>query len=149
MLTIREMTDDDRDAVLVMARSFYESPACDHEVPEEILERNFAAACSREELCLRGFLLLDGEALAGYCYCVRAYATEAGGGCVWIEDLYLRPECRGKGYGTAVVEHIAALYADCRRIRLEVTPSNERAAALYQKLGFEYLTYRQMVWDRL
>ena len=40
-------------------------------------------------------------------------------------------------------------YPDVVRFRLEVTAANEGAAALYKKLGFEYLDYRQMVLDRL
>ena len=35
-----------------------------------------------------------------------------------------------------------------KRFRLEVTRSNEGAVRLYEKLGFSFLEYDQMVLDR-
>ena len=34
-----------------------------------------------------------------------------------------------------------------RRLRLEVEPENERAVALYKKLGYRELEYRSMIKD--
>ena len=38
--------------------------------------------------------------------------------------------------------------AESRRFRLEVTQMNQGAAHLYEKCGFQYLRYDQMVLDR-
>ena len=35
-----------------------------------------------------------------------------------------------------------------RRFRLEVTRSNEKAVRLYERLGFTFLDYDQMILDR-
>ena len=44
MLTFRNMTIQDRDLVLPMVETFYQSDAVDHPVEREILERSFQAA---------------------------------------------------------------------------------------------------------
>lgn len=41
----------------------------------------------------------------------------------------------------------ASRYPECARYRLEVTGEN-RAARLYERMGFRYLDYKQMVIDR-
>ena len=119
MLTFRDMTLDDRDTVLPMVDAFYRSNAVDHPVPREIVERSFLAAAGNEPL-LRGF----------------------------IEEVYLLPEFRGRGLGRQVLEWIFTQYPDSRRFRLEVTQMNQGAAHLYEKCGFQYLRYDQMVLDR-
>ena len=45
-------------------------------------------------------------------------------------------------------EWIFTQYSDSRRFRLEVTQMNQGAAHLYEKCGFQYLRYDQMVLDR-
>lgn len=76
------------------------------------------------------------------------YSAEVGGTCVFIEEVYLLPEFRGRGLGRQVLEWIFTQYPDSRRFRLEVTQMNQGAAHLYEKCGFQYLRYDQMVLDR-
>ena len=119
MLTFRDMTLDDRDTVLPMVDAFYRSNAVDHPVPREIVERSFLAAAGNEPL-LRGTLIFEEGRLAGYLYVTLCYSAE------WIFTQY----------------------PDSRRFRLEVTQMNQGAAHLYEKCGFQYLRYDQMVLDR-
>ncbi len=72
------------------------------------------------------------------------YATEAGS-CVMIEELFIEPQLRGQGLGHAFFDWLFSAYPDTARFRLEVTPENSRTAALYEKMGFEPLTYCQMI----
>lgn len=148
MLTIREMTAADRADVLPMVQTFYSSPAVEHSVPAEVLERSFAAAVDERECGLRGFLLLEGEETVGYCYVTEFYSAEMGGRCLMIEELYLKDQCRGKGYGSRVFSWLMERYPEHVRVRLEVTAVNEGAVRLYERLGFRFLEYRQMVLDR-
>ena len=64
-----------------------------------------------------------------------------------IEEIFLKKEYRGKGYGRAFFEWVFREYPDVKRYRLEVTKANEGAAALYRKVGFQFLDYRQMIKD--
>lgn len=147
MLTIREMTALDRTVVMPMVTEFYHSSAVEHDVPAAVLERSFDAAAGSDGL-LRGFLLLEGEEAVGYCYVTEYYSAEVGGRCLMIEELYLTPGCRGKGYGSQMFGWLMERYPGHLRLRLEVTRANEGAVRLYKRLGFRFLEYGQMVLDR-
>ena len=74
------------------------------------------------------------------------YSHEAGGLELWVEELYVRPAFRGRGLGHEFFAWLRGLSAaeHIRRIRLETEPENERAAALYARMGFSPLGYCQM-----
>ena len=66
---------------------------------------------------------------------------------VWIEELYILPQFRGKGYGTTFFSELRQQYPNAARFRLEVEPDNDGAKALYGRMGYEILNYGQMVLD--
>ncbi|WP_331836964.1 GNAT family protein [Erysipelothrix piscisicarius] len=55
---------------------------------------------------------------------------------------------RGQGLGTEALSILMDAFPDVVRFRLEVTPSNKGAKKLYERLGFEFLGYEQMILDR-
>lgn len=127
-------------------RRFYHSPAVCHEIPAQNAERTF-------ELLLHGSPYADcliaeedGRPVA-YCLLALTWSNEAGGLCVWLEELMVDEALRGKGVGSKMIAAVHEKYNTAARYRLEVTEENPRAAALYRMLGFEDLPYRQMVLD--
>ena len=148
MLTMREICREDRDIVLPMVEQFYHSDAVDHAVPMETLERSFDAAVDPNQPLLRGILLSEGEMPIGFLYLTTCYSCEVGGECLFIEELFIKEAFRGKGYGKAVMDWLVKEYPQCRRLRLEVTQVNQTAIRLYEKCGFTWLRYDQMVLDR-
>ena len=58
----------------------------------------------------------------------KAFSTEFGKQCVWIEDLYMKPESRGLGIGSKFFEYIEEKYADVV-VRLEVEEENEKSSS--------------------
>ena len=148
MLTFRNITPADREIVIPMVVDFYHSDAVEHEVPVEIMERSFAAAADPAEPLLRGVLVCDGEEVVGYAYITFCYSAEVGGRCVFIEEIFLKAEHRGKGYGKQIMAWMEAEYPSARRFRLEVTQVNKQAIALYEGSGYRYLRYDQMVFDK-
>lgn len=80
-----------------------------------------------------------GEVL-GYAFVVRYWSNELGGLIAVLDELYVRPDVRDNGLGSAVIETLGAArlpgFEAIVAIDLEVTPSNHRARALYQRLGF-------------
>lgn len=149
MLTMREITREDREIVLPMVREFYGSDAVDHAVPTEIMQRSFLAAANPEEPLLRGLLVYHHGELAGYVYLTFCYSAEVGGRCIFIEEIFLKENFRGLGLGRAIMTWIEREYPTARRIRLEVTQANQRAIQLYEASGYQYLRYDQMVLDKV
>jgi [ribosomal protein S18]-alanine N-acetyltransferase len=64
---------------------------------------------------------------------------------VHINNLAVRPECRGRGYGSALLTHALAEAAvhGAFRATLEVRRSNEAARRLYERFGFRVAGIRR------
>lgn len=142
---IRKLRTSDFEEVLSMMEVFYASPALLIHPPRGVLERTLHDAMGDCPF-LQGYGFDAGEGLAGYGMVALSYSTEAGGLCAWIEDIYVQPEHRGKGWGTAFLHFVQQQYADrVVRIRLEAEPENSRAMEVYRKAGYEILGYTQLV----
>lgn len=149
MLTFRDLLPGDEPVILPMADEFYHSEAVDHPVDRSVLERSFRAAADPAEPLFRGLLISWEGVPAGYMYITQCYSAEVGGRCVLLDEVYLRPEFRGRGIGTQVMAWLEGEYPAARRFRLEVTQANQGAVRLYQKAGYGYLRYDQMVLDKI
>ncbi len=143
MVTIREMRPDDGAAVIGMMREFYTSPAVITDGSEKIFAANIAN-CLSSSTCAEGFVFVDGEKIIGYGITARSYSTEFGGECVWIEDIYIAAEYRGRGVGSQFIRYVAARNPD-KILRLETEADNTKAVTLYKRLGFKELPYLEMV----
>jgi len=144
---LRPVTPEDHDAFLALCREFYRSPAVLAPVPDAYIENTFRELGSPRPLAEAFFFLCGGEPV-GYCLLTSAFSTEAGGRVQWIEELYIRPEWRGRGLARELFAGLKARRApDVRRFRLEVEPDNEAAKRLYRRAGFGPLPYEQMVLD--
>lgn len=142
-IVIRPMTPTDKPEVLQMMRVFYDSPAVLHTAPDKILEKDIDDALSDMPF-LQGYMLtLNGEK-AGYAMAACSYTTEYGGICVWLEDLYLKPEYRHKGISGALFQFLEEQYPEAVRFKLEVEPENESAVACYKRRGYQISPYYLM-----
>ena len=148
MLTFRDITAADHDLILPMVADFYRTDAVDHEEPVEIMERSFAACAAPDEPLLRGVLVSRGEEAVGYVYLTFCYSAEVGGRCVFIEEIFLKEQFRGMGLGREIMDWMEKEYPAVRRFRLEVTQVNKSAIRLYEKSGYKYLKYDQMVFEK-
>ena len=148
MLTFQDMTLENLEDVLDMAEEFYHSDAVDHPVDRAVLERSARAAADPGEPLLRGVLLCDGGEIAGYAYVTQYYSAEVGGRCVLLDELFIKERFRGKGLGRAFFAWAEKQYPEARRFRLEVTQANQGASHLYQRIGYGYLRYDQMILDK-
>lgn len=75
---------------------------------------------------------------AGYLALCLGYSLETGRDA-FVDELYLRPEFRGQGGGTAALSLIEPMLAthEVKALHLEVARGNEPARALYEKFGFK------------
>ncbi len=136
-----------KEIVMTMVKAFYQSSAVDHPVEEDILEDSFLAVAEESEKNIHGFLLEVEKEMVGYCYVTSLFSCEVGGLCIFLEEIYVLEGYQGRGFGKKVLEELIALYPKAKRFRLEVTPSNEGAKRLYERMGFEFLPYEQMVLE--
>jgi len=83
----------------------------------------------------------DGDTLVGVAYLSFQWTLERGGRALWVEELYVRPEHRGRGIGQQLLEAAleVARARGCRTAELEVEASHARAANLYRRAGFRPL----------
>jgi ribosomal protein S18 acetylase RimI-like enzyme len=135
---------DDLAAVLALMRRQFEEH--DIEAAPDALERAIAAVLGSHD---RGFFVLaraEGEPV-GAAYVSFTWALEHCGKSSWLEELYVLPECRGRGLGRellgAALEE--ARMRGCAATDLEVEAEHERAENLYRREGFRPLSRSRWV----
>lgn len=78
----------------------------------------------------------DGQAL-GFAVYFFNYSTWLGRNGLYLEDLFVRPEARGKGAGLALLRHLAqlAVQRGCGRFEWSVLDWNQPAIDFYKAFG--------------
>lgn len=138
---IRKITPADRENYIEMARDFYSSPAVLENIPAEYIERTFDEIISGTPFADCYIFEKDGDT-AGYGLLSFTYSQEAGGLCVWIEEIYIKPCFRSKGMGGDFISFVKES-VPAARLRLETEPENLRVQELYKRHGFKKLAYMQ------
>lgn len=64
------------------------------------------------------FALEDGKEI-GFALFFHNFSTFLGRAGIYLEDLHVRPECRGKGYGKAILKKLAQIAVERGCGRLE------------------------------
>lgn len=77
--------------------------------------------------------------VVGYALLIAYWSNELGGEVCAVDEIFVKPEHRGRGHGAALFEAIER--GDVGPLRavalaLGVTPGNTRARRLYERLGF-------------
>lgn len=138
------MEERDTDSILAMMRVFYDSPAVLNKASDQILKQDIAD-CIGTCPFVEGYVFEEKGIIAGYAMVAKSYSTEYGGICIWIEDLYLKPEFRKCGFGTKFFTMLDQMYQNkAVRFRLDVEEENVHAVHTYKKNGFQELPYLQM-----
>ncbi len=141
-MNIRTMREEDKPAVMEMMHTFYSSPAVWTNGSKQIFE-NDIAHCLSDSPYLEGFIFEREGQILGYGMIAKSFSTEFGKPCIWIEDIYIKPDFRGQGIASAFFQHLNANFQDCI-FRLEVEPENTKAIRTYEKNGFAPLPYLEM-----
>ncbi|AZR29571.1 GNAT family N-acetyltransferase [Xanthomonas vasicola] len=78
----------------------------------------------------------DGQVL-GFAVYFFNYSTWLGRNGLYLEDLFVRPQARGKGAGLALLRHLAqlAVQRGCGRFEWSVLDWNQPAIDFYQAVG--------------
>ena len=82
---------------------------------------------------------LEGEKEVGFALYFHNFSTFLGRAGIYLEDLYVKPEYRGKGYGKAILKKLAsiAVERDCGRLEWWCLDWNKPSIDFYRSLGAE------------
>ena len=134
-LRIEKATAGDVSLVLHFIRELAEYEKMLHGVTateESLRETLFGPNPSAEVL-----LAYEGEEAVGFAIYFFNYASFVNQRGLYLEDLYVRPEARGKGAGRQLLSHLAriAIERGCCRLEWAVLDWNEPAIGFYKRLG--------------
>lgn len=84
------------------------------------------------------FILEAGEEV-GFALFFHNFSTFLGRAGIYLEDLYVRPQYRGKGYGKAMLQKLASIAVErgCGRLEWWCLDWNQPSIAFYLSLGAE------------
>lgn len=90
----------------------------------------------------------------GFALFFHNYSTFLGQAGIYLEDLFIIPEMRGKGFGKTMLKHLAkiAVERDCGRLEWACLDWNEPSIRFYKGLGARALndwTVFRLTGDRL
>jgi GNAT superfamily N-acetyltransferase len=145
-LMIRTGTEEDAPVIFSLIKELAEYEHLSHEVVasvDDIRETLFGERPFAETLIGEYQGLPISFALFFY-----NFSTFLGKPGIYLEDLYVQPEQRGKGFGSEMLAHIATLAKErnCGRFEWSVLNWNTPAIRTYEKLGAtpmkEWILYR-------
>jgi len=134
-LSIRPIQVEDLDNIVSLMREFaaYENLS---EYCEVTVER-LSAAMFGEVSSVEGLIASDGETPIGYALYYPNFASFRGQRGLYLEDLYIADDFRGKAIGESLIKEMARIAASrgFERIDFMVLDWNESATRFYQQLG--------------
>jgi GNAT superfamily N-acetyltransferase len=133
--TIRPATIADVPTILELIRAL----AAYERAPNEVAatEEQLANVLFGNKPAAEVVLAFEGDIAAGFAVFFYNFSTWLGRPGLYLEDLFVRPEKRGRGYGRALLVHLAQIARDrgCGRMEWAVLDWNEPAIEFYKKLG--------------
>ena len=86
-------------------------------------------------------LACDGDRAVGVAVFFHNFSTFLGRPGLYLEDLFVNPEDRGKGHGRALLRHLARLAVErgCARFEWSVLDWNEPAIRFYRSQGADVM----------
>jgi len=144
-LTFRYATEEDCATILRLIKELAEyEKLLDEVVATEEILKEWIFEKKRAEVL---FPCVDGKPV-GYALFFHNFSTFLGRAGIYLEDLCIIPEYRGRGYGKATLKKLAQITVDrgCGRLEWCCLDWNQPSIAFYLSLGAEPLskwtTYR-------
>jgi GNAT superfamily N-acetyltransferase len=133
--TIRPATEKDAPVILSLIKGLAEYEKLSHEVfaTEKLLRDTLFGAHPVAEVILGDF---EGEPVS-FALFFHNYSTFLGLPGIYLEDLFVKPEMRRKGFGKVMLAYVANLAKErqCGRLEWSVLDWNEPAWKFYKSIG--------------
>ncbi|HIT25298.1 MAG TPA: GNAT family N-acetyltransferase [Candidatus Enterenecus avicola] len=150
-LTFRYAQRSDAPLILQFIRELadYEKMSDEVVADEETLEEWMFDEGKAEVL----FAVVDGKEV-GYALFFHNFSTFLGRAGIYLEDLFVKVEHRGKGYGKAILKQLASIAVErkCGRLEWSCLDWNQPSIDFYRSLGAEPMsdwTVYRMTGDTL
>ena len=147
----RFANENDVGIILQFIRELAEYEKLSHEVvaTEEIL-RHWIFEEKKAEV----IFALDQGREVGFALFFHNFSTFLGRAGLYLEDLYVKPEFRGKGYGKGLLKQLAKIAVErgCGRLEWSCLDWNKPSIDFYRSLGavpMEGWTVYRLTGDRL
>jgi len=132
---LREATETDVSLILSFIRELaeYEKLAHEVEATEDVLRESLFGDRKIAEVIL-GYYQNEPVSFALFFHNFSTFLGQPG---IYLEDLYVKPEMRGKGLGRTMLAYLArlALERKCGRLEWWVLDWNEPALNFYRSMG--------------
>lgn len=144
-MNIRYAKPSDIPLILCFIKELASYEQLEHEVvaSEELLHEWLFEKAKAEVI----FVEVD-EEVVGFALFFHNFSTFLGRCGIYLEDLYIRPEFRGNGYGKALLKRLAAIAVErkCGRLEWWCLDWNKSSIAFYTSIGAkpmdEWTVYR-------
>lgn len=85
------------------------------------------------------FAMENGKEIIGFALFFHNFSTFLGRAGIYLEDLYVQPGYRGKGYGKAILKKLASIAVErgCGRLEWWCLDWNKPSISFYMSLGAE------------
>lgn len=138
--TIRQGRSGDEALILqlLVELAEYEKLLEKFHINEDVIRRDYLGA----EPLLNCDLAFAGNEAVGIATWYWNYSSFAAKRAIYLEDLFVRPTVRGKGYGKALLAHLArtAVAAGARSVDWSVLDWNKPSIEFYDSLGARPVT---------
>ncbi|MGH6871792.1 MAG: GNAT family N-acetyltransferase [Rhizomicrobium sp.] len=143
---IRPARAGDEATILALLRELavYEKLTDRFHITEAVIRRDYLCA----QPLLNCDLAFEGSAPVGVATWYWIYGSFSARRGLYLEDLFVKPECRGRGHGKALLAHLAkrAVTAGGTFMHWSVLPWNKPSIDFYESLGAaaekEWLIFR-------
>ena len=137
--TIAAATADDVPTILHLIRALADYEKLAHEVVAT--EHSLQAALFGPSPAAECVIAREGSRPIGFALFFHNFSTFRGQRGLYLEDLFVEPDCRGKGYGRALLQHLAGLAVarDCARFEWSVLDWNKPAIGFYRSVGAQVM----------
>ena len=135
MITIRPAGRDDVPLVLEFIRELARYERLEHEVAAS--EAQLGEALFGERRYAEVVFACVGGEPAGFALFFHNFSTFKGRPGIYLEDLFVRPQARGRGIGRRLLAYLArtAVERRCARLEWAVLDWNEPSIGFYRSLG--------------